>query len=150
MTAKVVLVVEDGTEYVEAFGRLADAREVQLLRAADAVEARAVLERRRVDGIFFDVVFDRTPEERLCGERAALLARFAGDASRVRQHLARHQGFFLADALAENLPAGARVVIAHDFTSEPARLAVLRAKVPALEGVDEGAPLSRVLERLLA
>ena len=150
MTAKVILVVEDGTEYFEAIRRLADARDVELLRAANAAEARAVLARRRVDGIFFDVVFDRTPEDRLCGDRAGLLARFPGDAPRVREHLQRQQGFYLADELASNLPAGARVVIAHDFAGEPGRLAALREKLPALEGVDEGAPLSRVLERLLA
>jgi len=150
VSAKVILIVEDGTEYVEAFRRLAAARSVELLRAADAIEARTILGGRRVDGVFLDVVFDRTPEERLCGDREALRARFSGDASRVREHLERQQGFYLADELAASLPVGARVVIAHDFAGEPGRLESLRERLPALEGVDEGAPLSRVLERLLA
>lgn len=150
MTAKVILVVEDGTEYIEAFRRLADERDVELVRAGDAAEARALLGGRRFDGVFLDVVFDRTPEAKLCGDRDALRARFSGDAARVREHLERQQGFYLADALAASLPPGARVVIAHDFAGEPGRLAALREKLPALEGVDEGAPLSRVLERLLA
>jgi CheY-like chemotaxis protein len=135
---KTLLVVEDGTEYVEAFRRLARGEEVELVRAADAEEARGVLARRRVDGIFLDVVFDRTPEERLCG-----------DPARPAEQRARQQGFYLAAELADALPASCRVVIAYDFAAEPGRLAALRRTLPSLEGVEDGAPLSRVLERLL-
>jgi hypothetical protein len=42
------------------------------------------------------------------------------------------------------------VVIAHDFTLEPERLEALRERVPALEGIVDGTPISRVLERLTA
>jgi hypothetical protein len=140
---RVVLVVEDGTEYAEAFRRLAGAdpsrEDVELVRAGDADEARRILAERRVDGVFLDVVFDRTPPEKLCG-----------DAARGTEHLARQQGFYLAAELAALLPEGCRVVIAYDFTAEPGRLAALRERVPALEGVEEGAPLSRVLGRLIS
>ena len=138
---KTVLVVEDGTEYVEAFRRLAGGRaeDVELIRAGDAEEARGVLARRRVDAVFLDVVFDRTPEDRLCG-----------DPSRPAEQRARQQGFYLAAELAGAFPAGCRVVIAYDFAAEPARLAAVRETLPSLEGVEEGAPLSRVLERLIA
>jgi hypothetical protein len=136
---KLLLVVEDGTEYTEAFGRLRPPSEVEILRASDAAEARQVLETKRVDGVFLDVVFDRTSPEKLCGDR-----------SRSLEHLARQQGFYLAAQLADLFPAQARVVIAYDFDGETERLAALREKVPSLEGFEEGAPLSRVLERLLA
>jgi len=67
VSGKVVLVVEDGTEYVDAFRLLAgaDSRSpgLELVRAADAAEARCALEDRRIDGVFLDVVFDRTPPE---------------------------------------------------------------------------------------
>lgn len=150
-----VLVVEDGNEYVEAFRRLAPVRDgrVKLVRAGDLLDARRALRSPGdFDAVFFDVVFDRTPPERLCGDAAALLSRFAGDASRVRAHLARQQGFYvaaeLAAELAGRLPDGAPVVIAYDFTAEPGRLEALRERIPRLEGIDDGAPLSRVLARL--
>jgi len=130
---RVLLVVEDGTEYVEAFARLAPGGEdVELLPAADAAAARRILVQRRVDGIFLDVDFSRTPEERLLPGGA------------------RDQGFRIASALAPLFAPGVPVVLAHDFTLEPDRLAALRERVPALEGIVEGTPISRVLERLTA
>jgi len=147
VSRKVVLVVEDGTEYVDAFRLLAgaDSRSpgLELVRAADAAEARCALEDRRIDGVFLDVVFDRTPPEKLCGDPNASPTR-----ARSPEHLANQQGFYLADELASLLAGVARVVIAYDFANEPGRLAALREKVPTLEGVEDGAPLSRVLERL--
>jgi CheY-like chemotaxis protein len=139
VSAKVLLVVEDGTEYTEAFRRLVPPGEVELVRAADAAEARRVLETSSVDGVFLDVVFDRTPPERLCGDR-----------SRPAEQLARQQGFYLVAELGALLASAARVVLAYDFSGEPGRLAALRERVPALEGVAEGAPLSRIVERLLS
>ena len=137
---KTLLIVEDGAEYVEAFRRLAGGHEedVELIRAGDAEEARDVLARRRVDGVFLDVVFDRTPESRLCG-----------DPARPVEQRARQQGFYLAAELADAFPPDCRVVIAYDFAAEPGRLTALREALPSLEGVEDGAPLSRVLERLI-
>lgn len=130
---RVLLVVEDGTEYAEAFARLAPGGEdVELLPAADAAAARSILVQRRVDGVFLDVDFSRTPEERLLPGGA------------------RDQGFRIASALAPLFAPGVPVVLAHDFTLEPDRLAALRERVPALEGIVEGTPISRVLERLTA
>jgi ABC-type amino acid transport substrate-binding protein len=130
---RVLLVIEDGTEYTDAFTRLAPGGEnVELLAAADAATARRLLAERRVDAVFLDLDFSRTPRERL-------LPGGAGD-----------QGFRIASALAPLLPPGVPVVIAHDFTTEPERLEALRERVPGLEGVVDGTPISRVLERLTA
>lgn len=149
MTAPVVLVVEDGTEYTEAFRRLSgDVGPVELVRASDAGEARALLAARRVDALFLDVVFDRTPPERLVGDRDVLGRRFAGDGARVLEHLALQQGFYLLAELAPSIPAGAPVLLAHDFSSEPGRLASLRAAVPGLDGVLESATTTQILRRL--
>jgi hypothetical protein len=134
-----VLVVEDGTEYVDAFRRLAgDGADVEWLHAADAAAARESLAGRPVDAVFLDVVFDRTPPEKLVGDRA-----------RGLEHLARNQGFHVLAALAASIPRGAPVLLAHDFTSQAARLAALRERVPGLEGVAESARVSTILERLL-
>ena len=140
MTRRAVLVVEDGTEYVDAFRRLAGkSAGVELLHAAGAAAARAIVAGRRVDAIFLDVVFDRTPPEDLVGDRG-----------RGLEHLARNQGFYVLAELAPLIGSGVPVLLAHDFSNQAARLAALRQKVPGLEGVAEGDTTTRVLERLLA
>jgi hypothetical protein len=145
-----ILVVEDGTEYSEAFRRLAGAGEkgIELLRAADAGEARRILQERKVDAIFLDLAFDRAPPDELVGDAGNLEERFAGDLARARRHLARYQGFYIAEALAELIPKDTPVVLAFDFSGDPGRLAALRQRLPRLEGIVDGTPISRVLERL--
>jgi CheY-like chemotaxis protein len=137
--ARAILVIEDGREYVEAFARLAaGAGDVELVRAADAEEALAALRTRRFDAVFLDVVFDRTPPERLAGDRAL-----------PANELARLQGFQILAAIAPQLPAGTRVVMAFDFSASPGRLETLRERVQGLEGLPEGAGASEALRRLL-
>lgn len=150
MSRRAVLVVEDGTEYVDAFRNLgSDGPEIELLHAADAAAATDVLSARRVDALFLDVVFDRTPQERLVGDLAGLVERFGGDRARALDHLARNQGFYVLNDLAPRIPPGIPVLIAHDFASSSARLAALRKTVPGLQGVEESATISRVMARLL-
>jgi hypothetical protein len=150
VTSRRLLVVEDGREYSEAFERISAgaARPVRIVRAAGLAGALAALEPGGVDGVFLDVVFDRIPGGELTGPLDAVLARFGGDRERARKELADSQGFYLLDALApllRSLP----VVIGWDFSLEPGRLAALRERVPRLEGLSDGAPLSEALVRLL-
>ncbi|MEO8586919.1 MAG: hypothetical protein ABI584_12220 [Acidobacteriota bacterium] len=146
-----VLVVEDGTEYVEGFERLAAARSLAVVfsRAGDLAAARTVLEGNGPDALFLDVVFDRTPEDRLTGDAEALVARFGGDRARAVRHLATHQGFYVLDALAPLLPR-VPIVLAYDFSAEPQRLEALRARVPGLRGLPDGTSLTAALDLLLA
>jgi CheY-like chemotaxis protein len=151
VTLRRILVVEDGNEYVEAFRRLAPSPAgVQLLHAADAAEARRVIAAGPVDAVFLDLVFDRTLPGKLTGDFGALLERFSGDRSRALEHLARNQGFYIAEDLAPRLPPGVPVLLACDFSSEPARLSALRERIPALDGVADGATATEILARLLA
>lgn len=145
-----VLVVEDGEEYTMAFRRLAP-REggLEIVRAGDLDEARQRLRERRPDALFLDVVFDRTPEPRLAGDLDALTDRLGGDRSRAVRQLAESQGFYVLDALALELPADLRVVLAYDFTAEPRRLDALRRRVPGLVGLPDGVSLTRALGLLL-
>ena len=145
-----VLVVEDGLEYVEGFERIASARglEIAFSRAEDLESARAALASARPDALFLDVVFDRTPEKGLAGDRDALVARFGGDRVRAVRHLATHQGFYVLDALAPLLPP-ITVVLAYDFAAEPQRLEALRGRVPGLCGLPDGTSLSAALDLLL-
>ena len=149
-TPRRVLVVEDGTEYVEGFERLASARSLGIAfsRARDLGSARAALAAESPDALFLDVVFDRTPEDRLQGDAEALVARFGGDRARAVRHLATHQGFYVLDALAPLLPR-IPVVLAYDFAAEPQRLETLRARVPGLRGLPDGTSLTAALDLLL-
>jgi hypothetical protein len=147
---RVVLIVEDGTEYLDAFRRLSpESAAVDWLHASDAASALRLLAERDVDAVFLDVVFDRTPADALVGDRESLAARFAGDRERALAHLAANQGFYLVAALAPAIPRGVPVLLAYDFADDPARLAALREKLPALEGVGEGSSASRLVHRLL-
>jgi CheY-like chemotaxis protein len=134
-----ILVVEDGFEYTRALERIAEDR-AELVRAGDAEEAVHALEGQYFDAVLLDVVFDRIPPERLAG---------AGS-GRPREHLVRHQGFYIADALAACLPPGTRVVMAYDFSGDPDRLDALRERLPGLEGLREGTGIDDLLARLLA
>lgn len=147
---RVVLVVEDGTEYSEALARLAppEAEAPELVRAGGLGEARKLLTDRKPSAVLLDVVFDRTREEDLAGDLAGLIARFGGDRARASRHLAENQGFYILDALADLL-AELPVVLAYDFSAEPQRLEALRRRVPRLSGLPEGASISRALEMLL-
>jgi hypothetical protein len=142
-----ILVVEDGTEYTDAFRDLA-AIPLDFLRASDLEEARRVLAERAVDAVFLDVMFDRTAPGRLAGNQEALIRRFGGERARAERHLAENQGFYLVNELAPFLPAGIPVVLAYDFSAEPGRLAALREKCATLSGITDGAPISAVLASL--
>lgn len=145
-----VLVVEDGTEYVDGFERLAAARGlgIDFSRARDLESARAALAPPGPDALFLDVVFDRTPEDRLAGDAEALVTRFGGDRARAVRHLATHQGFYVLDALAPLVPL-IPVVLAYDFAAEPQRLEALRARVRGLRGLPDGTSLTAALDLLL-
>jgi hypothetical protein len=120
VTPRKILVVEDGTEYVDAFRRLApQGAAVEWLHAPDAATARRLLAEHAVEAIFLDVVFDRTPPEALAGDREALIARFSGDRERALTHLTDNQGFYVAADLASAIPPGARVLLAYDFSGDP-------------------------------
>ncbi len=143
---KRLLVVEDGTEYSEAFGRFAPG--VEVIRATSLASARAALA-QDVDALFLDVVFDRVPEEDLAGDLPALVARFGGDHPRAVKHLQENQGFYLLDALADELAPGLPVLLSWDFSAEPKRLESLRRRVPSLRGLPDGSSLSEALAHLI-
>jgi hypothetical protein len=150
---RTVLVIEDGTEYTDAFRNLVAtdaAGSIELVRAADFEEARRVLSERAVDAAFLDVVFDRIAPEKLIGDWEGLIRRFGGDRRHAERHLAENQGFYLLNELAPLLPEAIPVVIAYDFSAEPERLAALRRRCEQLSGVTDGTPISAVLETLLA
>ena len=112
------------------------------MRAGSLAEARAALRDGRPDAVFLDVVFDRTPEVELAGDLDALVARYGGDRARAVRHLATHQGFYVLDALADELagvPRRPRVRL-HGGGEETG---FLRDRFPGLSGLPDGASLGR-------
>jgi hypothetical protein len=120
---KKLLVIEDGTEYVEfAELFLADAFAIRAVRSAD--EALRALREEPADALFIDLRFDRVPTETLVGDRDALARRlFGGDENRALRYVQDQQGaLILAELRKADFDAPA--VFVQDF---PARkLANLR------------------------
>ena len=87
-----VLIVEDGTEYLDFF-RLFLAGEHEYLHACCCREALARLDQESISALVLDMRFDRTPLEDLDGElEQVALAYFGGDLSRAQRYLQDGQG----------------------------------------------------------
>ena len=115
-----VLVVEDGVEYSETFGRFLGA-EFAFARAGSGAQAlHRLREGTPVDVIFLDMRFDRAPESELLGDLDAVIDRFNGDVVQARRFTEDHQGTFILAALRD---AGITtpVVLSYDFGEEPGR-----------------------------
>ncbi len=120
---KQLMVIEDGTEYLEFAERfLAHAFVVRGSRSAR--EAFALLSAGPADGFLLDLRFERSPDEDLLGDVSELAERrFAGVRDRAAAYLREQQGAIVLAALRE---AGhdAPAVFVHDFP--PRRLENLR------------------------
>ena len=150
MTPRKILVVEDGTEYVDAFRRLApQGAEVEWLHAPDAATARRLLAEHDVEAIFLDVVFDRTPSGGAGRGSARLWSRASRATASAPSSTSRATRVSTSPRPSRPaIPPGARVLLAYDFSSDPARLEALRETLPGLEGVEEGTSASRLVRRL--
>ncbi|MBX2803059.1 MAG: hypothetical protein KTR31_35585 [Myxococcales bacterium] len=141
-----VLVVEDGTEYIDTLGRFL-AQGFAWSRAGSGPEALALLAHPGADVVFLDMRFDRTPEAQLLGDRQAAARRFNGDAVQARRYLEDHQGNFILAAIraaGHDTP----VLLSHDFTSEPRRWAKLSTRYAPVDFLIDVASPSEVAERL--
>lgn len=131
---KRILVIEDGSEYTDTFGRFLGDRFV-FTRAGSGGAALAALRVAPFDAVFLDLRFDRTPEAELVGDLAALAEeRFGGDRFAARRHLVEEQGLYVL-ALLRREGIGVPVLIGHDFGREPRRLERLRAAMGPLDAI---------------
>jgi CheY-like chemotaxis protein len=135
-----VLVIEDGTEYLESYERFLP-EGFTFHRAGSGVEALALLRSEApFDAIVLDMRFDRAPEGELLGDVDEVAERFNGDLVQARQFLEDHQGTFILAALRE---AGCAlpVLLSCDFSTEPRRWARLTARYAPVGYVpDEAGP----------
>lgn len=140
-----VLVIEDGTEYVESYERFL-ARGFAFRRAGSGVEALALLRAGAgadppFDAVVLDMRFDRAPEAELLGDLDEVAERFNGDAVQARQFLEDHQGTYILAALRE-AGCGLPVLLSYDFSTEPRRWERLAARyAPVGYVADEAAPV---------
>lgn len=141
-----VMVVEDGTEYIELLGRFG-ADDLDFFRAGDGSEALAALAGGRVDLVFLDMRFDRIDAHRLLGDMAETTDRFNGDPVRARHFLEENQGTYILAAIRAAGHA-VPVVFSHDFDGEPRRWANLQRRYAPVGYLPDNAAPSRILEIL--
>jgi DNA-binding NarL/FixJ family response regulator len=146
----VVLIVEDGDEYLENLSRFAPGP--RYLQAHSGAEALRLLERHQVALVYLDMRFDRIPEDDLLGDRASAVRSHGGDAARALRYLARHQGLFILEALRAGGHGALPVILAYDFSSEGVRFERLAARHPGLTWVPDAITPDEIrarIERLL-
>lgn len=140
-----ILVVEDGTEYVENLRRFLG-EDFLFERAGDGPEALERLSAERWDAIFLDMRFDRAT--RLVGDLGALVDRFVGDEERARRFLEDNQGAYVLAALREaghTQPA----LFSYDFDGEPRRYRNLEGRYGPLAYLADTAGPAQIREALL-
>jgi DNA-binding response OmpR family regulator len=141
-----VLIVEDGLEYSETFGRfLADGFAWD--RAGSGPEALEKLGSERYDAVFCDMRFDRVPLERLLGDLAATADQFNGDPAAARRHLEDHQGNYVLAAIRDAGHA-VPVLMSYDFGEEPRRWQRLAQRYGPVDYLPDNASPQDVADRL--
>ena len=143
-----VLIVEDGYEYSETFGRFLG-EGFTWERAGSGPAALASLAEGAYDVVFLDMRFDRVPEDALLGDRDAAADRFNGDPVAGRRFLEDHQGTFVLHALRE-AGHGIPVLLSYDFDGEPRRWARLAERFGPVDYLPDTATPAEVRRRLEA
>lgn len=146
-----VLVIEDGTEYVDGLTRFAAGGDVVFERAGSGPQALARLSGTpAIDAVVLDMRFDRAPPSELLGDASEVAEqRFNGDAVAARRHLEDHQGLYVLSALRQSgyaLP----VVLSYDFGPEPKRWERLKARYAPVDYAGDDAGPADLAARVLA
>lgn len=143
-----VLIVEDGLEYSETFGRfLGDGFAWE--RAGNGPEALERLAEGGWDAVFCDMRFDRVPPPRLLGDLAATADQFNGDPEQARRFLEDHQGNYVLAAIRE-AGHGVPVLMSYDFGEEPRRWQRLAQRYAPVDYLPDNASPADVADRLRA
>jgi CheY-like chemotaxis protein len=141
-----VLIIEDGNEYLENLSRFVPGP--RYLQAHCGAEALEILARERVDLIYLDMRFDRSPPRDLLGDHAAATREHNGDPVRAWRYLAMNQGLFILDALRQHGLGSLPIILAYDFSREPQRLAFLRRSYPGLSWVPDAVTPEEIRTRM--
>jgi CheY-like chemotaxis protein len=144
--APIVLIVEDGDEYLETLSRFVSGP--RYLQAHHGAAALAALAEHPVALVYLDMRFDRVDEAELLGDRQRALQNSAGDAGRARRYLENNQGLFILEALRGAGHGELPVILAYDFSNEVARFARLLRMHPALTWVPDAIAPDEIRARL--
>ena len=145
-TAKIVLIVEDGDEYLESLSRFVPGP--AYLQAHNGRDALAAIAAHEVALVYLDMRFDRIPEADLLGDRERAARAQAGDPGRALRYLANNQGLFILEALRAHGHAELPVILAYDFSNEASRFAHLARMHPALSWVPDTISPDEIRARL--
>lgn len=142
-----VLIIEDGVEYSETFGRFLGDGFVFERAGSGPAALRRLADGLAPDVVFLDMRFDRTPEEELLGDLDALLDRFNGDPAQARRFREDHQGTYVLAALRE-AGVGLPVLLSYDFEGEPRRWERLAGRFGPVDFLPDNASPQDVASRL--
>ena len=130
----VVLVVEDGNEYLESLSLCVP--EPTYVQVHDGHRAIEVLRKRPVNLIYLDMRFDRIAPEKLLGGGSQL------------EQLQNHQGLYILAAIKDAGFGDVPIILAYDFSTEPARLERLEEMYPSMRWVPD-AVTPEVIQELI-
>ena len=131
----VVLVIEDGDEYLEVLQRFVPGFVYRQVHSGP--EALTALSTGEADLIYLDMCFDRIDRALLLGDHAAQFQRLGRDAERAWRFLERNQGMFILDALKSARLDDIPILLSHDFSQQPQRWAHLSATYPNLSWISD-------------
>lgn len=144
----VVLIVEDGDEYLENLGRFVPGP--HYLQAHSGAAALQVLAQEAVDLVYLDMRFDRIAREELLGDHPQLTREHGGDPGRAWRFLQNNQGLFVLDALWQAGHRALPVILAYDFSGEERRWQHLASAYPPLTWVPDAVTPEKIAEVMSA
>lgn len=141
-----VLIVEDGDEYLETLGRFVTGP--TYFQAHSGAQALSFLAQHRVDVIYLDMRFDRSPQSELLGDVEAAIRRHNGQMDKAYRYLANNQGLFILEALRVAGHSETPVILAYDFSNELGRFARLSERHPNLSWMPDAVSTEEIRARL--
>jgi len=119
MTEPLILVVEDGDEYLDVLTRFVDGYRYHQVH--DGHHALAALKSEPIDAVYLDMRFDRIPRDRLLGDHQAQVEKFGGDTERAWSFLEKNQGLFILNHLCRSGFEDTPMVLSYDFSTQTTR-----------------------------
>ena len=135
LSHKVVLIVEDGDEYLDNLTRFVPGPQYVQAKSGDG--AVAVLRREAVDILYLDMRFDRIPRTDLLGDHVKATRDHNGDPLRALRFLQNNQGLFILEKLRSENFIHVPVILAYDFSREGRRFEHLKKLHPSLNWVPD-------------
>ncbi|MBN2340036.1 MAG: hypothetical protein JXX29_09610 [Deltaproteobacteria bacterium] len=135
MEEAVVLIVEDGDEYLESLSKFVLGP--NYLQAKSGEQAVQILQTEKVDIVYLDMRFDRIPKSDLLGDHVKATREHNGDPLRAFTFLQNNQGLFILEKLRKENFVHIPVILAYDFSRQQKRFSHLQTLHPSLHWVPD-------------